>query len=63
VSLKLTVEDLYHGGPLTTLLDWPVYALTVTAISAMLLVQIALRQRHGYRSATQRNPMWVVALS
>lgn len=41
VFLKLTVEDLYHGGPLTTLLDWPVYALTVTAISGMVLVQIA----------------------
>jgi hypothetical protein len=41
VFLKLTVEDLYHGGPLTTLLDWPVYALTATAISGMVLVQIA----------------------
>jgi hypothetical protein len=41
VFLKLTVEDLYHGGPLATVLDWPVYALTVTAISGMMLVQIA----------------------
>ena len=41
VFLKLTVEDLYHGGPITTVLDWPVYALTATAISGMLLVQIA----------------------
>jgi hypothetical protein len=41
VYLKLTVEDLYHGGLLATLLDWPVYALTATALSGMLLVQIA----------------------
>ena len=41
VFLKLTVEDLYHGGPLATLLDWPLYALAVTAISGMMLVQIA----------------------
>jgi hypothetical protein len=41
VFLKLTVEDLYHGGPVATLLDWPVYALTATAVSGMLLVQIA----------------------
>jgi hypothetical protein len=41
VYLKLTVEDLYHGGLLATLLDWPVYALTATAVSGMLLVQIA----------------------
>jgi hypothetical protein len=41
VFLKLTVEDLYHGGPLATVLDWPVYALTLTAISGMMLVQIA----------------------
>lgn len=41
VYLKLTVEDLYHGGALATLVDWPVYALAVTALSGMLLVQIA----------------------
>jgi hypothetical protein len=41
VYLKLTVEDLYHGGLLAALLDWPVYALAVTALSGMLLVQIA----------------------
>jgi drug/metabolite transporter (DMT)-like permease len=41
VYLKLTVEDLYHGGPAATLSDWPVYALAVTAVSGMLLVQIA----------------------
>ena len=41
VYLKLTVEDLFHGGVLGTLSDWPVYALTVTALSGMLLVQIA----------------------
>lgn len=41
VYLKLTVEDLYHGGVASTLFDWPVYALAVTALSGMLLVQIA----------------------
>ena len=41
VYLKLTVEDLFRGGVLGTLSDWPVYALTVTALSGMLLVQIA----------------------
>jgi hypothetical protein len=41
VYLKLTVEDLYHGGVLATLVDWPVYALAATAISGMLFVQIA----------------------
>lgn len=41
VYLKLTVEDLFHAGVLATLFDWPVYALAVTAISGMLLVQIA----------------------
>lgn len=41
VYLKLTVEDLYHGGPPAAFLDWPVYALTATAVSGMLLVQIA----------------------
>lgn len=41
VYLKLTVEDLYHGGALAALLDWPVYALAATALSGMLLVQIA----------------------
>jgi hypothetical protein len=41
VYLKLTVEDLFHAGALATLFDWPVYALTVTALSGMLLVQIA----------------------
>ncbi|AGB21448.1 hypothetical protein Mycsm_01022 [Mycobacterium sp. JS623] len=41
VYLKLTVEDLYHGGVPATLLDWPVYALAATALSGMLLVQIA----------------------
>jgi hypothetical protein len=41
VYLKLTVEDLYHGGPVATLFDWPVYALAATAICGMLLVQIA----------------------
>jgi len=41
VYLKLTVEDLFHGGVLATLSDWPVYALAATALSGMLLVQIA----------------------
>jgi hypothetical protein len=41
VYLKLTVEDLYHGGAAATLFDWPVYALVLTAVSGMLLVQIA----------------------
>jgi hypothetical protein len=41
VYLKLTVEDLFHGGVLGTVSDWPVYALTATALSGMLLVQIA----------------------
>ena len=41
VYLKLTVEDVYHGGAAATLFDWPVYALAVTAVSGMLLVQIA----------------------
>lgn len=41
VYLKLTVEDLFHGGAPGTLSDWPVYALIVTALSGMLLVQIA----------------------
>ena len=41
VYLKLTVEDLYHGGPVATLTDWPVYALATTAVCGMLLVQIA----------------------
>jgi hypothetical protein len=40
VYLKLTVEDVYHIGA-ATLFDWPVYALAVTAVSGMLLVQIA----------------------
>ena len=41
VYLKLTVEDLYHGSAAATLFDWPVYALVLTAVSGMLLVQIA----------------------
>jgi drug/metabolite transporter (DMT)-like permease len=41
VYLKLTVEDVFHGGALATLVDWPIYALAVTAVSGMLLVQIA----------------------
>lgn len=41
VYLKLTVEDLFHGRVLATLSDWPVYALAATALSGMLLVQIA----------------------
>jgi hypothetical protein len=41
VYLKLTVEDVYHGGAAATLSDWPVYALVLTAVSGMLLVQIA----------------------
>jgi hypothetical protein len=41
VYLKLTVEDVFHGGAQATLVDWPVYALAVTAVSGMLLVQIA----------------------
>ena len=41
VYLKLTVEDLFHGGAVATLFDWPVYALAVTAVSGMFLVQIA----------------------
>jgi hypothetical protein len=45
VYLKLTVEDVYHGGALATFLDWPVYALAITAMSGMLLVQIAFA--HG----------------
>src|SRR5258707_4547435 len=36
VCLKLTVEDLYHGGAAAMLSDWPVYALAVTAVSGML---------------------------
>ncbi|HKP43522.1 DMT family transporter [Mycobacterium sp.] len=41
VYLKLTVEDLFHGGVIATLFDWPVYAMAVTAVSGMMLVQIA----------------------
>jgi hypothetical protein len=41
VYLKLTVEDVFHGGALATLFDWPVYALAVTAMGGTLLVQIA----------------------
>ena len=41
VFLKLTVDDVYHGGVATALLDWPVYALAATALSGMLLGQIA----------------------
>jgi hypothetical protein len=41
VYLKLTVEDLYHGSAAATLFDWPGYALVLTAVSGMLLVQIA----------------------
>ncbi|MDT5015097.1 MAG: hypothetical protein QOD39_1257, partial [Mycobacterium sp.] len=41
VYLKLTVEDVYHGGAATAVLDWPVYALAATALSGMLLGQIA----------------------
>jgi hypothetical protein len=41
VYLKLTVEDLFHGGVLATVFDWPVYALAATAMSGMMLVQIA----------------------
>src|SRR6476661_2398464 len=41
VYLKPTVEDLFPGGVLATLFDWPVYALAATALSGMLLVQIA----------------------
>jgi hypothetical protein len=41
VYLKLTVEDLYHGGVFAMVLDWPLYALALTAVSGMLLVQIA----------------------
>lgn len=41
VFLKLTVEDLFHAGLPATLLDWPIYALALTAASGMLLVQIA----------------------
>lgn len=44
VYLKLTVEDLYHQGHVSAsaiLLNWPVYALTATAVGGMLLVQIA----------------------
>jgi hypothetical protein len=41
VYLKLTVEDVYHGGAAAALLDWPVYALAATALSGMLLGQIA----------------------
>jgi hypothetical protein len=41
VYLKLTVEDLYHGGVAAALWDWPVYALAATALTGMLLGQIA----------------------
>jgi drug/metabolite transporter (DMT)-like permease len=41
VYLKLTVEDLYHGGVSAAVLDWPVYALAATALAGMLLGQIA----------------------
>jgi len=41
VYLKLTVEDLYHGGAAAVVFDWPVYGLAATALSGMLLVQIA----------------------
>jgi hypothetical protein len=41
VYLKLTVEDLYHGGVPAAVLDWPVYALAATALAGMLLGQIA----------------------
>jgi hypothetical protein len=41
VYLKLTVEDLFHGGALSMFFDWPVYAAAVTALSGMMLVQIA----------------------
>jgi hypothetical protein len=41
VYLKLTVEDLYHGGVFAMVFDWPLYALAATALSGMLLVQIA----------------------
>jgi hypothetical protein len=41
VCLKLTVEDVYHGGVASALLDWSLYALAATAVSGMLLGQIA----------------------
>jgi hypothetical protein len=41
VYLKLTVEDLFRGGALSAAIDWPVYALAVTAMTGMLLGQIA----------------------
>lgn len=41
VFLKLTVEDMYHGGLPAALLDWPVYAMAATAMTGMVLGQIA----------------------
>lgn len=41
VYLKLTVEDVYHGGVPAALVDWPVYALAATALTGMVLGQIA----------------------
>ena len=41
VFLKLTVEDLYQGGLAVMLLNWPIYALSATAVCGMVLVQLA----------------------
>jgi hypothetical protein len=41
VFLKLTVENLFHCGGVATALDWPLYALAASALSGMLLGQIA----------------------
>lgn len=41
VYLKLTVDDLFHGGALSAAMDWPLYALAATAVTGMLLGQLA----------------------
>jgi hypothetical protein len=55
VYLKMTVEDVYHGGVLAAVGDWPVYALAVTALTGMLLGQIAF--------ASGRLPPAIAAMS
>jgi drug/metabolite transporter (DMT)-like permease len=55
VYLKLTVEDLFPGGVLATLFDWPVYALAATATERNVVgtdsfcqrSATARRRRHG----------------
>lgn len=41
VYLKLTVENVFRHGVTGAASDWPVYALAVTAVTGMLLGQIA----------------------